>query len=239
MSKIKTLAIDIGHNVSYDRGAVGIRKEDELNKLVGDALISKCKVAGLNVVNCTPNSAGSLYDSLNQRCITANRAAADLFISIHHNACPGGYGSEVLLIKGGVNQSLKEQLSREILTQLNTLGLANRGIKDRRNLFVLNQTSMPAIVIECAFCDSNKDMSNYSPGNVAAAIFKALCNVLEISPGNSSSNGSTSSKVHIVQSGETLWGISQKYGTTVDRLVEINGITNRNLINVGQKLIIK
>ena len=32
------LAIDIGHNVSYDIGAVGIRREDDLNRLVGNAL---------------------------------------------------------------------------------------------------------------------------------------------------------------------------------------------------------
>ncbi|MGL4774391.1 MAG: hypothetical protein ACRC2K_12565 [Clostridium sp.] len=28
MSKIKILALDIGHNVKFDGGAVGIRKED-------------------------------------------------------------------------------------------------------------------------------------------------------------------------------------------------------------------
>ena len=33
------LAIDIGHNVPYDTGAVGIRKEDDLNRLVGNSLI--------------------------------------------------------------------------------------------------------------------------------------------------------------------------------------------------------
>ena len=32
------LAIDIGHNVPYDTGAVGIRTEDELYWLVGNAL---------------------------------------------------------------------------------------------------------------------------------------------------------------------------------------------------------
>lgn len=37
------LAIDIGHNVPYDTGAVGIRKEDDLNRLVGNALISKLR----------------------------------------------------------------------------------------------------------------------------------------------------------------------------------------------------
>ena len=83
---LKTIAIDIGHNVSFDGGAVGIRKEDELNKLVGETLIENLSAIGINVVNCTPKSAISLYDSLNKRCISANTGHADFFISIHHNA---------------------------------------------------------------------------------------------------------------------------------------------------------
>jgi len=49
MSRLNTIAIDMGHNVNYDTGAVGIRSEDELNKLVGEALISKLRAVGINV----------------------------------------------------------------------------------------------------------------------------------------------------------------------------------------------
>ena len=43
------LAIDIGHNVPYNRGVVAIRKEDDLNRLVGNALISKLRGEGLRL----------------------------------------------------------------------------------------------------------------------------------------------------------------------------------------------
>ena len=43
------LAIDIGHNVPYDTGAVGIRREDDLNRLVGNSLISKLRGRGLRL----------------------------------------------------------------------------------------------------------------------------------------------------------------------------------------------
>lgn len=33
--------------------------------------------------------------------------------------------------------------------------------------------------------------------------------------------------------------ISRRFTTTVDKLVELNNIANRNLINVGQKLRVK
>lgn len=44
--------------------------------------------------------------------------------------------------------------------------------------------------------------------------------------------------VHIVQPGETLFRIAQTYGVTVDDLVAANNLVDRNLISVGQQLII-
>ena len=46
-------------------------------------------------------------------------------------------------------------------------------------------------------------------------------------------------KTHIVKTGDTLSTIAKKYNTTVDKLVKDNNIKNKNLIYVGQKLIIK
>ena len=45
--------------------------------------------------------------------------------------------------------------------------------------------------------------------------------------------------IHIVQKGETLNTIARKYGTTVTRLKDVNGIFNVNDIKVGQELKIK
>jgi murein DD-endopeptidase MepM/ murein hydrolase activator NlpD len=41
-------------------------------------------------------------------------------------------------------------------------------------------------------------------------------------------------KSHKVASGDTLAKIARKYGTTVARLTQLNGIKNANLIKVGQ-----
>ena len=47
-----------------------------------------------------------------------------------------------------------------------------------------------------------------------------------------------SALVYRVQRGDTLFGIAARHGTTVDRIVQDNNIRNRNLIRVGQELII-
>jgi len=44
--------------------------------------------------------------------------------------------------------------------------------------------------------------------------------------------------IHVVQRGETLFHIAQAYGTTIDYLVEVNGITNAGSILVGQRLLV-
>lgn len=43
---------------------------------------------------------------------------------------------------------------------------------------------------------------------------------------------------YVVKKGDTLSGIAAKYNTTVDKLVQLNNIPNKNLIYVGQELII-
>jgi LysM repeat protein len=45
-------------------------------------------------------------------------------------------------------------------------------------------------------------------------------------------------RVYIVRSGDTLSGISYRFGVSVNSLVRANGITNRNRIYAGQRLVI-
>lgn len=54
-----------------------------------------------------------------------------------------------------------------------------------------------------------------------------------VSDGNASDPGYTE---YTVVKGDTLSGIAAKYGTTYQKLAEYNGISNPNVINVGQKI---
>ena len=42
--------------------------------------------------------------------------------------------------------------------------------------------------------------------------------------------------IHVVQAGETLGSIAQRYGTTVQAIMAANGLANANLVYVGQRL---
>ena len=53
-----------------------------------------------------------------------------------------------------------------------------------------------------------------------------------------SGSGSTSPRTHTVKSGDTLYAIAIKYGTTVAAIASANNIANPNNISVGQVLLI-
>ena len=127
--------------------------------------------------------------------------------------------------------------SFEILRTIVKVTVRNRGVKDRRDLYVINNTSMPALLVECAFVDSSSDMKNYNPEKSAAAIYKGICTALALSENQKPSTDDK--EYYIVKYGDTLWGISRRFNTKVDKLVALNNIANRNLIYAGQKLRVK
>ena len=57
---------------------------------------------------------------------------------------------------------------------------------------------------------------------------------------NNNNNNQIDGNYYIVQSGDNLWNISQKFDTTIDNIMKLNQeITNANLIYVGQKIKVK
>lgn len=53
-----------------------------------------------------------------------------------------------------------------------------------------------------------------------------------------SSGSPTTARQYVVRSGDTLWGIAQKFGTSVNNLTQLNHLKNPNLIHPGEVLIV-
>ncbi len=157
--------IDIGHNSPPDTGASGIKQEDDLTKAVGTKLIKILKNQNHQVVDCTPSSASSVNDSLQKRVNIANTANVQVFVSIHFNAFNGkARGTEVYAIS-----NTAKGIAQKVVTEIANLGFVNRGVKDTA-FFVLRKTAMPAILVECCFCDSSRDMKIFDADEMAEAI---------------------------------------------------------------------
>ncbi len=161
--------IDIGHNCPpRDTGAVGIKREDVLTKDVGTRLMQKLTALGHSVINCTPSTATSPNDSLRQRVSKANANQVDIFVSIHFNAfSPTNTprGSEVFAISNA-----SQAIARRVLNEIVKLGFKDRGVKSKPAYFVIKNTSMPAILVECCFIDSKADMDLFDAEKMAEAI---------------------------------------------------------------------
>ncbi len=173
-------AIDIGHNCPpYDTGArTNQYKEDALTKLVGELVISKLSQRGHKTVSVTPQSAYSTDDSLMQRARKANQLDTDYFISIHFNSfsSPRANGSEVYVYD---ISSAARALAQSVVSNIASLGFLNRGVKKAR-FRVLELTSMPAILIECCFISSDKDMRLFDAEKMATAIVDGLVGKEEV-----------------------------------------------------------
>ena len=91
------------------------------------------------------------YDGLQAICDEANNWHADFFVSIHCNA-GGGFGTETFYVSER-GRKLANAIQNQIV---NSVGTFNRGVKTA-DYFVLLNTNMPAVLVECAFIDNPYD----------------------------------------------------------------------------------
>lgn len=183
-------AIDLGHGVSYDTGAVSrYIKEETIINSVGPLVINKLRSLGHSVIEVRPSYASSVGNSLYQRYTKANSNNIDLFVSIHANA-GGGKGVEIFTYNGGEVKS-----ARNIINNISALGFVNRGIKNGSNLSVIKNTKAVAMLIEVCFIDTKSDVDLYNSlgsEKIADAIVQGLVGTTIASNNSNKINTSTS-----------------------------------------------
>ena len=201
----KVIAIDYGHTLTgKDTGASGCgRKEQDCTREVGKIVTSKLRALGYKVVECACDSCTSLGESLSHRVNTANNAKADFYLSIHLNACPGGHGTEIWTYGG---KQLTE--AKSVLANIVALGYTNRGIKNGSSLYVLRHTSMPSMLVELCFIDSQEDMRRYNATKFADAIVKGIAGKT-VATSTSTTTATTSKPSSTVKSNSWIASLQQ------------------------------
>lgn len=150
------IAINAGHTASgAGYGAIGYLKESEETRKIVQELIPLLKKKGHTVIDATVDKASTQLDYLQKSVQIANKAKADLFLSVHLNA-GGGQGCEAFTWKG---YKYKEAVN--ICKQLCDEGFKNRGVKDGSAFYVIKKTTMTAILLEVCFVDNRKDCDLY------------------------------------------------------------------------------
>lgn len=168
------IAISAGHG-KYIRGAAGsprppmLEEVDEARR-VCTKVAEVMKDAGVTVRGPFFDDTSTSQDqNLNAIVNWHNGQSRDLDVSVHFNAYSSTskpMGTETLYV---TQQTLATTVSKKIAQ---AGAFINRGAKYRSDLFFLNKTRMPAILIEVCFCDSSAD------GDLYRRNFDAICTAI-------------------------------------------------------------
>ncbi len=174
-----SIMVDAGHGGERDPGAVynGRQEKDDTLRLalaVGEILQNH----GIDVQYTRTTD---VYETPYEKAMEANQAGVDLFLSIHRNSFPtdnevSGVETLVYDLSG-----LKYQMAQDINDQLEAVGFVNLGVKERPNLAVLRRTTMPALLVEAGFINSDVDNRLFDDNfqDIAQAIADGVLDTLD------------------------------------------------------------
>lgn len=153
----KKVFLEVGHGGS-DPGAVGNGlKEKDLTLPIAKAAQDELERHGVDVKLSRKKDENDRIEEAIKECNAYNPDAA---AGIHINA-GGGDGAEVYhSIYGGTGKTM----AKNILAEIVELGQNSRGIKTKKNssgsdyYAFIRQTKAPAVIVECAFIDTKKDI---------------------------------------------------------------------------------
>ena len=181
------ICIDAGHG-KYTAGKRCMKTIDPnetrewvLNSRIADKL--QTMLAGYDCTTMRVDDVTGETDvSLDSRCSQANKAKADVYVSIHHNAgINGGSGGGIVVYIHPNHQAQSEVVQEAAYRHL----IAQTGLKGNRanpiaeaNHQVTRETTMPAILCECGFMDSTVDTPIILTEEFSRQCAHGLCDAL-------------------------------------------------------------
>src|SRR5262245_15603881 len=163
-----TIAISSGHAKNVP-GANGYIKEHDEAVRVVDRVAELMRSVGATVYVFHDNVSTTQNENLERIVDFHNSKTRDLDVSVHFNSyetTSKPMGTECLWVT-------QENLASEVAAGVSAASeLINRGAKKRTDLYFLNNTEEPAILIETCFVDSSADVDLYEDN------FDELCQAI-------------------------------------------------------------
>ena len=172
--------VHAGHNPDGKKacGAIGLIKESTEARNVKNRVIELLRADGHTVYDCTVDNGINKSNVLTKIVKKCNAHKADIDVSIHLNAGVSdkngnGHttGTECYIYS---STSASQDEAIRICNNIAALGFKNRGVKVRKNLYVLKKTKSPAVLVECCFVDDADDVRLYNTEKIAIAIASGI-----------------------------------------------------------------
>lgn len=235
-ANIKGIVIDPGHG-GTDPGAVGNGfQEKDLALKISQYMYDQLKSLGIPVtLTRTADETLSPSERVKRVKDAYGNTSDVIVISNHINASGGNTGAEGAEVIYALRNN--DTLAKNILENLGEAGQVTRKYYQRRlpsnpskdYYFMLRDTiNTTPVIVEYGFIDNQKDINRVNDNykKYADAVIEGIKETYGL-------GGNT----YIVKSGDSLWKIANRFGTTINELKSINGLTNDNL-KVGQVLVI-
>ena len=169
--------LDAGHG-GYDNGAQysGRKEKDDNLRLA----LAVGEILARNGIPVMYTRQDDVYQSPSEKARIGNASGADYFISFHRNSSPNANqynGVETLVFD---DSGIKAQMARNVNSRLEGVGFRNIGVKERPDLTVLRRTSIPAILIEAGFINSDQDNQRFEErfSEIAQAIADGIMDTI-------------------------------------------------------------
>ena len=239
------VVVDAGHG-GTDSGAVSSSgvKEKDLTLKIAQYMYDEFQKKGIPVtIVRSADETVSPTERVNRILAAYGDNPNVVIISNHINAAgsatQGAEGAEVIY-------ALRDDstLASNILTALGNAGQKMRKYYQRRlpsdtskdYYFIHRNTGKNThpVIVEYGFIDNPEDLAKIQ-NNYKKYVDAVVDAVIATYNGETIPSLPESGNYYVVQNGDSLWKIANKYGITVDELKSLNGLTNNNL-TVGQIL---
>jgi N-acetylmuramoyl-L-alanine amidase len=162
------IVISSGHS-KHVAGATGILNEVAEARRVVDRVVDILPQLDVDVTAFHDDTSNDQSENLQRIVAFHNSHHRDLDVSVHFNAyqpTPNAMGTECLYVT-------QDELAARVSAAISEAGeLPDRGAKYRSDLYFLNETDGPAILIEVCFVDSTADAAAY------VANFEPICEAI-------------------------------------------------------------
>lgn len=230
------IGIDAGHGLkTAGKQTPNGEKEWSLNDAVREKVVEYLSEYECEIIH-TDNNEGNTDESLSYRLNKYLNAAVNAFVSIHHNAYKGIWGTHTgveVYVDNNATEDDK-RLARLIYDKLVAYtGLKGRGVKSA-NFYVINQNKIPAVLVEGGFMDSSIDYQIITSTSGQDAYAKAVAEGLVEFLGLKKKETEKPKKISVIY--QTYDNKSKRWLPNVTDLTDYAGIYGRTMGGVFANL---